>query len=157
MRKNRILIRLHIDLIYRSLSSSQNFPATTSDNCCCFRWLELVVLFSASTQQQHENGQYDYFTIHLLQWLKYSSYCCLPFIEQERVLARAEELLANGVEPDYDVIFVELFGKVKKRKQIPGAGQATSLYFPFAVGSTATSASVGSAGLSNDQIDELLE
>ncbi|XP_042037908.1 uncharacterized protein LOC121783794 [Salvia splendens] len=76
---------------------------------------------------------------------------------EERVLARAEELRAEGEDPDYDAIFLELFGRVKKRKQVPGAGQATSLYFPFATSSAAGSASSGSSGLSTEQVDELLE
>ncbi|XP_042040034.1 uncharacterized protein LOC121785697 [Salvia splendens] len=76
---------------------------------------------------------------------------------KERVLERAEELRAEGEDPDYDAIFLELFGRVKKRKQVPGAGQATSLYFPFATSSAAGSASSGLSCLSTEQVDELLE
>ncbi|XP_042014850.1 uncharacterized protein LOC121762897 isoform X2 [Salvia splendens] len=83
--------------------------------------------------------------------------CSQQAKEIERVLARAEELCAEGEDPDYDAIFLELFGRVKKRKQVPGAGQVTSLYFPFATSSAAGSASSGSSCLSTEQVDELLE
>ena len=72
-------------------------------------------------------------------------------------MARADELREEGIDPDYDAIFLELFGRVKKRKQVPGAGQATKLYFPFATSSTAGSSSSSSSGLSTEQVDELLE
>ena len=40
---------------------------------------------------------------------------------------------AEGIEnPDHEAIFVDLFGKVKKREQISSSGQATSIYFPLA-------------------------
>ncbi|XP_042056259.1 uncharacterized protein LOC121800822 [Salvia splendens] len=49
------------------------------------------------------------------------------------VMARAEELQAEGIKnSDYEAIFLELFGKVKKRKQISSSGQATSISFPLA-------------------------
>ena len=55
----------------------------------------------------------------------------------------AAELRANEIEvPDLDVIYFELFGKLNKRKQISGAGQATRIYFPNA-GSSSTGGSVG--------------
>lgn len=59
----------------------------------------------------------------------------------------------QGVEnTDYDAIFVDLIRKVKKRKQIPGAGLATSIYFPFAT-SLSTSAAAGSVGVSPDEVE----
>ncbi|XP_047965790.1 uncharacterized protein LOC125210273 [Salvia hispanica] len=48
---------------------------------------------------------------------------------RDDVRTRAEELRVEGVEnPDLDAIFLERHGKVKKRKQIPGAESATKLY-----------------------------
>ncbi|XP_042019195.1 uncharacterized protein LOC121767058 [Salvia splendens] len=59
--------------------------------------------------------------------------CSHRAIETMKVSARADELRANGiVDPDYDAIYFELFGKLNKRKQISGAGQTTSIYFPNA-------------------------
>ncbi|XP_047948908.1 uncharacterized protein LOC125194713 [Salvia hispanica] len=61
----------------------------------------------------------------------------------EKVSAMAAELRANEIEvPDLDVIYFKLFGKLNKRKQISGAGQATRIYFPNA-GSSSTGGSVG--------------
>ena len=68
-------------------------------------------------------------------------------------MARVEELRDEGIEnPDHEAIFLELFGKVKKRKQISGAGQATSIFFPLA-----TYSSVGSNRVNASQIDEIVE
>ncbi|XP_041994756.1 uncharacterized protein LOC121745057 [Salvia splendens] len=52
------------------------------------------------------------------------------------IMRRARELRAEWTDnPDLDAIFLELHGKVKKRKQIPGAGSVTKLYFPSAYAS----------------------
>ena len=70
-------------------------------------------------------------------------------------MRRAEELRAEGIDnPDKDAIFLELHGKVKKRKQIPGAGSVTKLYFPSA---TSTYASGHSIGSDPRKMDELYE
>ncbi|XP_047974073.1 uncharacterized protein LOC125216414 isoform X1 [Salvia hispanica] len=75
---------------------------------------------------------------------------------EEQVYAKADALLAQGVENiDYDAIFADLFGKVKKRKQVPGAGHATSIYFPFAT-SSSTSAAARSAEV-EQRVQELRE
>ncbi|XP_047937805.1 uncharacterized protein LOC125185324 [Salvia hispanica] len=74
---------------------------------------------------------------------------------RDDVRTRAEELRAEGVEnPDLDAIFLERHGKVKKRKQIPGAGSATKLYFPSA---TSAYASVRSTDIDPSKMDELIE
>ncbi|XP_047979468.1 uncharacterized protein LOC125221393 [Salvia hispanica] len=71
------------------------------------------------------------------------------------IMRRAEELRAEGIDnPDKDAIFLELHGKVKKRKQIPGAGSVTKLYFPSA---TSTYASGHSIGSDPRKMDELYE
>ncbi|KAL1545077.1 hypothetical protein AAHA92_21846 [Salvia divinorum] len=75
--------------------------------------------------------------------------CSKRAIEKmEQVMAKADELRDNEIiNPDYDAIYLELFGKMKKRKQIPGAGQATGIYFPHASSSSATFAAGGTFGL----------
>ncbi|KAL1536684.1 hypothetical protein AAHA92_29292 [Salvia divinorum] len=66
----------------------------------------------------------------------------------DQVMAKADELRDTGIKnPDYDAIYLELFGKMKKRKQIPGAGQATGIYFPHASSSSATFAAGGTFGI----------
>ncbi|XP_042013942.1 uncharacterized protein LOC121762199 isoform X2 [Salvia splendens] len=58
----------------------------------------------------------------------------------------AEEQQAEGIEnPDHEAIFLKLFGKVKKRKQIYGAEQATRIYFPLATHSFVGSAPVNAS------------
>ncbi|XP_047983555.1 uncharacterized protein LOC125224235 [Salvia hispanica] len=71
------------------------------------------------------------------------------------IMRRAEELRAEGIDnPDKDAIFLELHGKVKKRKQIPGAGSVTKLYFPSA---TSAYASGRWTGRNPRKMDELYE
>ncbi|KAG6418778.1 hypothetical protein SASPL_120983 [Salvia splendens] len=74
---------------------------------------------------------------------------------EDDIRIRAEDIRAEVKENlDLDAIFLELHGKVKKRKQIPGAGSATKLYFPSA---TSAYASVRSTGSDPSKMDELIE
>ena len=59
---------------------------------------------------------------------------------------------AGEVDPDFDRIYLDLFVKNMKRKQIPGAGQATSIYF-----ADASSSSTGGSGVSTEELQAMRE